>query len=63
MLFFFIAYINIVYLFIGTNDCIHFLRNAGFQHSIAISSATILMLWLAFKKIKSKNAKGENNEF
>lgn len=63
ILFFFIAYINVVYLFIGTSDCIHFLRNTGFQHSIAIMSAAILMLWLAFKKIKARDVKGENNGF
>ncbi len=63
LLFFLISYINIVYLCIGTADCVHFLRNAGFQHSVAIMSASILMLWLAFKKINPKEIKGNHNEF
>ena len=48
LLFFFVAYINIVYLVIGTPDCIHFLRNSGFQHTMAILSAAIIIVWSAF---------------
>lgn len=48
LLFFFVAYINIVYLVIGTPDCIHFLRNSGFQHTIVILSAAIIIVWSAF---------------
>lgn len=52
LLFFFVAYINIVYLIIGTPDCIHLFSNHGFQHSMAIFSAIVLMMWLAFSKEK-----------
>lgn len=50
LLFFFIAYINIVYLVIGTPDSIHLFSNFGFQHSLAIMSAGIILVWLAFSK-------------
>ena len=57
LLFFFVAYINIVYLIIGTPDCIHFLRNSGFQHTMAILSAAIIIIWSAFGN--KKLVKGE----
>ncbi len=60
LLFFFVAYINVVYLVIGTPDCTHLFRNSGFQHSMAIMSASIILIWIAFCKIK--NSKGEKNE-
>ncbi len=50
LLFFFVAYINIVYLVVGTPDCIHLFANFGFQHSMAIMSASIILIWLAFSK-------------
>lgn len=55
LLFFFVAYINIVYLIIGTPDCIHLFGNYGFQHSMAILSASVLMMWLAFRKPNKSN--------
>ena len=48
LLLFFVGYINIVYLLIGTPDCTHLFRNAGFQHTMAILSASIIIVWLAF---------------
>ncbi len=55
LLFFFVAFINIVYLVVGTPDCIHLFSNFGFQHSIAIMSAGIILVYLAFsKKVKVK---------
>ncbi len=48
ILLFFIVYINLVYLIIGTPDCTHLFRNIGFQHTMAIFSAVILIIWLAF---------------
>ena len=48
LLLFFVTYIEIVYLLIGTPDCIHFLRNSGFQHTIVILSAAIIIVWSAF---------------
>ena len=59
LLFFFVAYINIVYLIIGTPDCIHLFTNQGFQHTMAILSASILMVWLAFSKEKYLDIKGK----
>ncbi len=50
LLFFFVAFINIVYLVIGTPDCIHLFSNFGFQHTMAIMSAGLVLLWLAFFK-------------
>lgn len=50
LLFFFVAYINIVYLVVGTPDCIHLFGNFGFQHSMAIMSAGVILIWLAFSK-------------
>ena len=58
LLFFFVAYINVVYLIIGTPDCIHLFGNYGFQHTMAILSASIIILWLAFRK-DNKAIKGE----
>jgi mannose/fructose/N-acetylgalactosamine-specific phosphotransferase system component IIC len=57
LLFFFVAFINIVYLVIGTPDCIHLFGNFGFQHSMAIMSAGIILIWLAFAKTKSVRLK------
>ncbi len=55
LLFFFVAFINIVYLVVGTPDCIHLFSNFGFQHSMAIMSAGIILVYLAFsKKVKVK---------
>ncbi len=48
LLLFFVAYINIVYLLIGTPDCTHLFRNFGFQHTMAILSAGIIIVWSAF---------------
>ncbi len=50
LLLFFVAYINIVYLLVGTPDCLHLFGNYGFQHSMAILSAAVLMVWLVFRK-------------
>ncbi len=52
LLLFFVTYINIVYLLIGTPDCTHLFRNSGFQHTMAILSACIIIVWLAFSKNK-----------
>ena len=48
LLLFFVAYINIVYLLIGTPDCTHLFANSGFQHIMAILSAAIIIVWSAF---------------
>lgn len=61
LLVFFIAFINVVYLIIGTPDCIHFFVNYGFQHTMAIMSASALILWLAFDKKIIKTNNGEQN--
>ena len=53
----FVTYINIVYLLIGTPDCTHLFRNSGFQHTMAILSASIIMVWSAFGN--KKLVKGE----
>lgn len=50
LLFFFVAFINVVYLVVGTPDCIHLFSNSGFQHTMAIMSASIILIWLAFSK-------------
>lgn len=50
LLLFFVTYINIVYLLIGTPDCIHLFANFGFQHFMAVLSACVLIVWLAFRK-------------
>ena len=52
LLLFFVTYINIVYLLIGTPDCTHLFANSGFQHTMAIISAFVLMAWLIFRKNK-----------
>ncbi len=52
LLLFFVTYINIVYLIIGTPDCTHFFRNSGFQHTMAIFSATVIIMWSAFSNKK-----------
>jgi len=52
LLLFFVAYIILVYLLIGTPDCLHLFGNYGFQHTMAIISAVILIIWLAFRKEK-----------
>jgi hypothetical protein len=48
LLLFFVTYIEIVYLLIGTPDCTHLFANGGFQHTMAILSASIIMVWSAF---------------
>ncbi len=60
LLFFFVAYINIVYLIIGTPDCVHLFSNFGFQHSMAIMSASIILIWIAFDKSKKLSIKNRN---
>ncbi len=52
LLLFFVTYIDIVYLMVGTPDCTHLFRNSGFQHTMAILSASIIIVWLAFGKNK-----------
>ena len=59
LLFFFVAYINIVYLLIGTPDCIHLFANGGFQHTMAILSAAAIMAWIIFNNKKLLETKGE----
>lgn len=57
LLLFFVAFINIVYLLIGTPDCIHLFTNHGFQHTMAIISACVIIVWSAFGN--KKLIKGE----
>ena len=59
LLLFFVMYINIVYLVIGTDDCVHLFGNTGFQHYMAILSAGIIMLWSAFRNNKKQEITGE----
>ncbi len=60
LLLLFVSYINLVYLLIGTPDCIHFFGNFGFQHFMAIMSAVIIIFWLLFRNEKFiKNKAGE----
>lgn len=54
LLLFFVSYIMIVYLLIGTHDCIHLMDNFGFQHFMAVFSAGIFILWSAFMNTKNK---------
>lgn len=58
LLLFFALYINLVYLVIGTIDCIHLFGNFGFQHFMAILSASVFILWLASRK-ESKTIEGK----
>lgn len=59
LLLFFVTYIEIVYLLIGTPDCIHLFANGGFQHTMAILSAAIIMAWIIFNSKKLLHSKGE----
>ena len=59
LLLFFVGYIEIVYLLIGTPDCTHLFANSGFQHTMAILSALILIMWLVFSKFKNIKSTGE----
>ena len=57
LLLFFVAYINIVYLLIGTPDCTHLFANGGFQHTMTILSAAVIIVWSVFGN--KKLIKGE----
>lgn len=57
LLLFFVTYINMVYLLVGTPDCTHLFRNSGFQHTMAILSASIIIVWLAFNNEKLLESK------
>ena len=59
LLLFFVTYIEIVYLLIGTPDCTHLFANGGFQHTMAIISAVVIMAWIIFNNKKLLEAKGE----
>lgn len=59
LLLFFVTYIEIVYLLIGTPDCTHLFANGGFQHTMAIISAPVIMAWIIFNNKKLLEAKGE----
>jgi hypothetical protein len=59
LLLFFVTYIEVVYLLIGTPDCTHLFSNSGFQHIMAIFSAAIIMAWIIFNKKTLSNSKGE----
>ena len=59
LLLFFVTYIEIVYLLIGTPDCIHLFANGGFQHTMAILSAAAIMAWIIFNNKKLLETKGE----
>ena len=49
-----VTYIEIVYLAIGTHDCTHLFANDGFQHTMALISSVVLIIWLAFRKNNTK---------
>ena len=55
LLLFFVAYINVVYLLIGTPDCIHLFGNYGLQHFLAVLSAVILIIYFSVLKSKKLN--------
>ena len=59
LLLFFVTYIEIVYLLIGTPDCTHLFGNFGFQHTMAIISAAVIMAWIIFNNKKLLETKGE----
>ncbi len=59
LLLFFVTYIEIVYLLIGTPDCTHLFANFGFQHTMVIISATVIMAWIIFNNKKLLEPKGE----
>lgn len=59
LLLFFVTYIEIVYLLIGTPDCTHLFANGGFQHIMAILSAAAIMAWIIFNNKKLLETKGE----
>ena len=59
LLLFFVTYIEIVYLLIGTPDCTHLFANFGFQHTMAIISAAVIMAWIIFNNKKLLETKGE----
>lgn len=59
LLLFFVTFIEIVYLLIGTPDCIHLFANDGFQHIMAILSAAIIIIWIVFNNKKLLHSKGE----
>ena len=59
LLLFFVTYIEIVYLLIGTPDCTHLFANGGFQHTMAILSAAAIMAWIIFNNKKLLETKGE----
>lgn len=59
LLLFFVTYIEIVYLLIGTPDCTHLFANGGFQHTMAILSAAVIMAWIVFNSKKLLHSKGE----
>ena len=59
LLLFFVTYIEIVYLIIGTPDCTHLFANAGFQHTMAILSAAVIMAWIVFNGKQLLHSKGK----
>ena len=59
LLLFFATYIEIVYLLIGTPDCIHLFANGGFQHTMAILSAAVIIAWMVLNDKKLLEVKGE----
>ena len=59
LLLFFVTYIEIVYLLIGTPDCTHLFANGGFQHTMAILSAAVIVVWIIFNGKKLLEVKGE----
>ena len=46
ILIFFVTYIILVYLAVGTSDCTHLWGNYAFQHVMTVASAIIINIWL-----------------
>lgn len=62
ILIFFVTYIILVYLAVGTSDCTHLWGNYAFQHLITVLSAGAIIVWLYIDILTLRKRKKINNE-
>ena len=62
ILIFFITYILMVYLTVGSSDCTHLWGNYAFQHLMTVISAVVINIWLYIDILKLRARRKKENE-
>ncbi len=62
ILIFFVTYIILVYLAVGTSDCTHLWGNYAFQHVMTVISAVVINIWLFIDILSLRARRKKENE-